>query len=325
MSPSRRELFRLAAGAAALLAPSRFAAAQSYPNHAPHLVVGFTPGGGVDVVARMMGQWLSQRLGQQFVIENRPGAGGNIATEEVSRAPADGYTLLMVIATNAINATLYDKLNYDFMRDIAPVASIVRVPNIMEVNLSLPVSSVPEFIAYAKAHPGELSFGSSGNGSMQHVAAALFKTMAGIDMVHVPYRGPSLALNDLLGGQIQVMFDSALGSIEKIRAGKVRALAVTSTTRLALLPDVPTVGEFLPGYEAMSWLGVGAPANTPRDVIFLLNSEINAGVADPTIRSRLLDFGTVPTSMTPDEFRTFIADETERWGKIIKYAGIQPD
>jgi tripartite-type tricarboxylate transporter receptor subunit TctC len=289
------------------------------------LIVGLAPGGGTDIVARLIGQWLSQRLGQQFVIENRPGAGTNVATEAVVRAQPDGYTLLMVIATNAINATLYEKLNFNFIRDIAPVASVVIVPYVLEVNPCVPANTVPELIAYAKANPGKLSFGSSGSGSMQHVAAELFKMMAGIDMVHVPYRGPALALNDLLSGQIQVMFDSVLGSIEQIRAGKLRALAVTTAERLDVLPDVPTVSEFLPGYEAIGWQGVGAPGGTPAGIIDTLNTEINAALADPSINARLAGLGGVPTPTTAAEFGQFIADETRKWSQVIKFAGIKLD
>ncbi len=325
MKPLRRRFLRLVASAAAIPAVSRIARAQIYPTHPAHLIVGFAPGGGVDIVARLMGQWLSERLGQQFVIENRPGAGGNIATEEVAHAPSDGYTLLMVIATNAINATLYENLNFNFIRDIAAVASIVRVPNILEVNPSVPANTVPEFIAYAKANPGKLSFGSSGNGSIQHIAGELFKMMAGIDMVHVPYRGPALALNDLIGGRIQVMFDSIIGSIEQVKAGKLRALAVTSAKRLDELPDVPAVSEFLPGYEAIGWQGIGAPKNTPIEIIDRLNKEINAALADPTMKARLVDLGGIPILMTPAEFGKFIEDETDKWGKVIKFAGIRPD
>jgi tripartite-type tricarboxylate transporter receptor subunit TctC len=325
MKLARRTLLHFAAAAASLPAISRKATADGYPSRAVHLIVGLAPGGGTDIVARLMGQWLSQRLGQQFVIENRPGAGTNVATEAVVRAPPDGYTLLMVIGTSAINATLYENLNFNFIRDIAPVASLVSVPYILEVNPSVHAKTVPEFIAYVKANPGKLSFGSSGSGSLQHVAAELFKMMAGVDMVHVPYRGPALALNDLLGGQIQVMFDSVLGSIEQIRVGKLRALAVTTAERLDVLPDVPTVRQFLPGYEATGWQGVGAPGGTPAGIVDTLNSEINAALTDPTIKAKLAGLGGVPTPMTPAEFGQFIADETRKWSQVIKFADIKLD
>jgi tripartite-type tricarboxylate transporter receptor subunit TctC len=325
MELPRRNFLHFAAGASALAVISRSASAETYPARPVRLIVGLAPGGGVDIVARLMVKWLSERLGQQFVIENRPGAATNIATEIVVRAPPDGYTLLMVIATNAINATLYEKLNFNFIRDIAPVASIVSVPNILEVNPSVPVTTLPEFIAYARVNPGKLSFGSSGNGSTQHVDAELFKMMAGIDMVHVPYRGPALALADLLGGQIQVMFDSILGSIGQIRAGKVRPLAVTAAQRLPMLPDLPAIGELVPGYAAVGWQGIGAPKDTPSEIVDRLNGEINAALADPAIAARLADLGGVPIPKTPAEFGKFVTDETEKWGKVIKFAGIRPD
>ena len=278
-----------------------------------------------DIVARLIGQWLSERLGQPFIIENRPGAGSNIATEAVVRAPPDGYTLLLVGPPNAINATLYDKLNFNFIRDIAPVASIVRVPNVMVVNPSVPAKTVPEFIAYAKANPGKINMASAGIGSSAHVAGELFKMMTGVDMVHVPYRGAAPALTDLLGGQVQVCSPRMPASIEYIKAGKLRALAVTTATRSEALPDVPTVGEFVPGYEASSWYGVGAPKNTPAEIVDKLNKEINAALADPKIKARLADLGGTALAGSPADFGKLIADETEKWGKVIRAANIKPN
>jgi tripartite-type tricarboxylate transporter receptor subunit TctC len=300
-------------------------AAQTYPTRPVRLIVGFAPGGSVDIVARLMGQRLSARLGQQFVIENRPGAGTNIATELVVRATPDGYTLLMVVATNTINTTLYEKLNFNFIRDIAPVAGIARVPNVMEVNPSVSAKTVPEFIAYAKANPGKFRFGSGGNGSTQHLAGELFKMMAGIDMVHVPYRGGSQALIDLLGGQIQVMFDTIPGSIEYIRSGKLRALAVTTATRLDVLPGIPAVSEVVSGYEATGWQGIGVPKNTPAEVIGKLNKEINAGLADAVIKARIADLGGTVLVLSPAEFGKLIAAETEKWAKVVKFSGAKVD
>jgi tripartite-type tricarboxylate transporter receptor subunit TctC len=315
----------LAAGAAALPAVSRLASAQAYPSRPVRIVVGLAPAGTNDITARLMGQWLSERLGQQFVIENRPGAGTNIATEMVVRAPADGYTLLLVGAYNAINATLYEKLNFNFIRDIAPVASIGRVPLIMVVNPSVPAKTVPEFIVFAKANPGKISMASAGNGSTPHVAGELFKMMAGIDMVHVPYRGNGPAITDLLGGQVQVLFAGTLEAIEHIRAGRLRPLAVTDTTRLEALPDIPTVGEFVAGYEASAWLGLGAPKNTPTEFIEKLNNAINAGLADPKIKARLAEMGGILLAGSPADFGKFIADETEKWGKVIRALNIKAD
>ena len=288
-------------------------------------IVGFAAGGAPDILARLMGQWLSERLGQPFVIENRPGAGSNIATEAVVRAPPDGYTLLLVSPANAINATLYDKLNFNFIRDIAPVAGIIREPHVMVVNPSVPAKTVPEFIAYAKANPGKLNMASAGNGTAAHVAGELFKMMTGVDMVHVPYRGAAPALTDLLGGQVQVMFAAMPASIEYIRAGKLRALAVTTATRSEALPDIPTVGEFVPGYEASAWFGVGAPKNTPAEIIDKLNKEINAALADPKIKARLADLGGTVLPGSPADFGKLIADETEKWGKVIRAANIKPE
>jgi tripartite-type tricarboxylate transporter receptor subunit TctC len=325
MKPSRRRFLHLAAGASALPAVSRIARAQSYPTRPVRLIVPFAPGGTTDIIARLMGQWLSERLGQQLIIENRPGAGSNIGTEAVVRAPADGYTLLMVSITAAVNATLYDNLNFNFIRDIAPLASIMRVPNVMEVNPSVTARTVPEFIAYAKANPGKINMASVGNGSSPHVFGELFKAMTGIDMVHVPYRGGAPALTDLLGGQVQVMFDNVTNSIEYIRAGRLRPLAVTTASRSEALPDIPTIGEFVPGYEASAWFGVGAPKSTPAEIIDKLNKEVNAALADAKVRARLADLGSVPMPMTPAEFGKFIGDETEKWGKVVKFAGIKAE
>jgi tripartite-type tricarboxylate transporter receptor subunit TctC len=326
MKLPRRKFLQLAAGAAALPAVARVACAQAYPSRPVRIVVSLAPGGTNDFVARLMGQWLSERLGQQFVIENRPGAGGNIGTEAVVRAPADGYTLLLVGAWSAFNATLYAKLNYNFIRDIAPVASIGRVPLVMVVNPSVPAKTVPEFIAIAKANPGKISMASAGNGSTPHVAGELFKMMAGIDMVHVPYRGNGPAITDLLGGQVQVLFAGAPESIEHIRAGRLRPLAVTDTTRLEALPDIPTVGEFVAGYEASAWLGLGAPKNTPADIVDKLNKEINAVLADPKIKARLTEtLGGTVLAGSPRDFGQFIVDETEKWGKVIRALNIKAE
>ena len=303
---------------------SRVAVAQTYPTRPVKLVVGFPPGGGNDIVARLIAQWLSERLGQPFVVENRPGAGTNIATEAVVRAPPDGYTLLFVAPSSAINATLYEKLSFNFIRDIAPVASLIRLPNVMEVNLSVPVKTVPEFIAYAKADRSKINMASPGVGTSVHLSGELFKMMAGVDMLHVPYRGTAPALTDLLGGQVQVMFGTMTGSIEYIRTGKLRALAVTTATRAEVLPDVPTVAEFVPGYEASTWYGIGAPKNTPTEIIDKLNKEINAGLADSKMKAQLADLGGTVLAGSPAEFGRLIADETEKWAKVIKFAGIKP-
>jgi tripartite-type tricarboxylate transporter receptor subunit TctC len=323
MKLPRRRFLHLAAGVAALPALSRIARAQAYPTRPVRIVVGFTAGGAVDTLARLMGQWLSERLGKPFIVENRPGAGTNIATEAVVKAAPDGYTLLMVGPSNAINTTLYAKLNFIFHRDIAPVASIIRGPNVMVVNPSVPANTVPEFIAYAKANPGKVNMASAGTGTSNHVSGELFKMMAGVDMVHVPYRGPPLA--DLIAGQVQVMFASTPASIEYIRAGKVRALAVTTATRSDALPDIPTVDEFVPGYEASTWFGVGAPKATPAEIVEKLNKEINAGLADPKIKARLADLGGDALALSPADFGRLIADETEKWGKVIRAANIKPE
>jgi tripartite-type tricarboxylate transporter receptor subunit TctC len=303
---------------------SRVAEAQAYPARPVHLVVGFPPGGPTDIIARLMSQWLSERLGQQFVIENRPGSGGNLAAEAVVRAPADGYTLLLVGTSAAINATLYDNLNFNFTRDIVPVAGICREPCVMEVNPSVPAKTVPEFIAYAKANPGKINMASGGIGTTIHVAGELFKMMTGVDMIHVPYRGAAPALTDLLGDQVQVMFDLIISSIAHIKAGRLRALAVTGATRSEELPDVPTVGEFVPGYEASAWQGIGAPEGIPADIVEKLNHVITAGLTDPNMKARLADLGAAPMLMTSREFGKFIADETEKWAKVIKFAHIKP-
>jgi tripartite-type tricarboxylate transporter receptor subunit TctC len=321
----RRQFLHLAAGAAALPAVSQIARAQSYPTRPVHIIVGFPPGGPADIYARLIGQWLSERLGQPFIVENRPGAGGNIATEAVVKAPPDGHTLLMVAPTHAINATLYERLNHNFIRDIAPVAGIAREPVVMEVNPSVPAKTVPEFIAYAKANPGKLNYGSAGNGTTQHVACELFKMMAGANIVHVPYRGQAPALADLVGGQVQVMFDVTTTSIEYIRAGKLRALAVATATRLEVLPDLPTVGDFLPGYEASNFRGIGAPKQTPVEIVEKLNKEINSILADPNVKARIADIGGAVLPGSPADFGKLIADETEKWGKVIRAANIKPE
>jgi tripartite-type tricarboxylate transporter receptor subunit TctC len=325
MKLPRRQFLHLAAGAAALPAVSRIARAQAYPSRPVRLIVPIAPAGGGDILARLMGQWLSERLGQPFIIENRPGGGGNIGTEAVVRAPADGYTLLLVGSFNAVNATFYDKLNYNFIRDIAPVAGIIRAPYVMAVNPTVPAKTVPEFIAYAKAHPGEISFASAGTGTGSHIAGELFKMMAGVDMVHVPYRSGGPAVTNLLAGQVQVLFNPPPASIAYIRAGRLRALAVTTATRSDALPDVPTVGDFVPGYEASTWYGVGVPNNTPAEIVDKLNKEINAGLADPKIKARLADLGGTPFVGSPADFGKLIADETEKWAKVIKTANIKPE
>jgi tripartite-type tricarboxylate transporter receptor subunit TctC len=319
--PHRRQFLQLAAGAAALPAASRFARAQTYPTRPVHLIAGFPPGGVVDVFARLVGQWLSDRLGQPIIIENRAGAGGNLAAEAVVKAPPDGYTLLMIGSNNAWNVTLYDNLRFNFLRDIAPVASIYRGPAVLVVHPSFPAKSVPELIAYAKSNPGQINMASGGVGSTQHVYGELFKMMTGVDMRHVPYRGGGPALTDLLAGQVSVMFDTLATSIEHIRAGKLRALAVTSATRSAVLPDIPAVGEFVPGYEGTGWQGIGAPRNTPTAIIDRLNHETNAGLADPRMKARIAEFGYTVFASSPPDFGTFIAAYTEKWAKVIKFSG----
>ena len=304
---------------------SRFARAQTYPTRPVRLIIGYPPGGSADMTARLMGQWLSERLGQTFVIESRPGAATNIATEAVVHAPPDGYTLLLVAPANAINVTLYEKLNYNFLHDIAPVAGLIRFPNVMEVNPSVPAKTVPEFIAYAKANPGKLNMASSGNGSTIHVSGELFKMMTGISMIHVPYRGGAPALTDMISGQVQVMFDNVPTSIEFIRAGKLRPLAVTTVQRSEVLPDLPTVADFVPGYEASAWYGVGAPKGTPAEIIDKLNSEINAILANPKTKSRFAELGASLIGGSPADFGRLVVEETDKWSKVVRFSGAKPD
>jgi tripartite-type tricarboxylate transporter receptor subunit TctC len=325
MTFTRRRFAYLAGAAVASLAAPRIARAQAYPARPVRLVVGFPAGGAADITARLMGQWLSERLGQAFVIENRPGAGTNIGTETVVKALPDGYTLLLVSAANTINATLYERLNFNFMRDVAPVAGLIRGPLVMEVHPSVPARTVPEFIAYAKANPGKINMGSAGNGTPGHMSGELFKMTTGLDLVHVPYRGGAPALTDLLAGQVQVMFDNLPTSIEYIRAGKLQALAVTTAARSQMLPDLPTVSEFVPDYEVSSWFGMGAPRSTPTDIIEKLNAEISAALADPRLQTRIADLGSVPLPMSPRELATLIAAETEKWAKVIKFSGAKAD
>jgi tripartite-type tricarboxylate transporter receptor subunit TctC len=322
MNLARRTLLQLAAGAALL--PAWAARAQAYPARPVRIVVGFAAGGSTDTGARLIGQWLQERLGQPFVIENRPGAATNIATEAVVRAPADGYTLLMIGPSSAVNATLYDKLGFVFLRDIAPIAGIIRQPQVMLANPSLPARTVPELIAYAKDNPGKLTIASAGIGSMGHLVGELFKMMAGVDLVHVPYRGAGPLLADLLGGQVLISFAGISGSIEHVRAGKLRALAVTTATRAEALPDVPTLSEFVPGYEAGDWLGIGAPKNTPADIIDALNREINLALADARIKARFADLGGTVLALTPAAFGQLLADETGKWAKVVRAANIRP-
>jgi tripartite-type tricarboxylate transporter receptor subunit TctC len=325
MKLPRRQFLRLTGGIAALPALSRIGWAQTYPTRPVRLIVGFAPGGPNDIVARLIGQWLSERLGQQFIIENRTGAGGNIGTEAVVNASPDGYTLLLIDSSNTINPTLYDKLNFNFIRDITPVAGIMRGPLVMEVNPAFPAKTVLEFIAHAKANPGKISMASGGIGTSSHLAGELFKATAGIDMVHVPYRGTAPALADLLGGQVQVMFGNMLASIAYVRDGRLRALAVTTTAPSEALPDIPTVGDFVSGYEASAWQGVGAPKNTPIEIIEKLNREINASLADPRMRARLADLGGTAFGGTAREFGNLIAEDTDKWGKVIRAANIKAE
>ena len=325
MKLPRRTFLKLAAGTGALSTLSRVAGAQIYPTRPARIIVPFAAGAVNDITARLIGQWLSEHLGQQFLIENRPGGGGNIGIETVVRAPADGYTLLVVGTTAAINATLFAKLNYNFIRDIAPVASIVRVPHVMQVNPSVPVTTVPEFIAHAKANPGRISMGSGGNGSPAHVIGEHFKMMTGVNLVHVPYRGGAPALTDLIGGQIQVAFIDMAASIEYIRASKLRALAVTTVTRSEALPDIPTIGDFVPGFEASQWVGLCAPKTTPTEIVDRLNKEVNAALADPKIKTRLADLGGTVLPGSPAHFGKLIADDTEKWSKVIRFSGAMPD
>jgi tripartite-type tricarboxylate transporter receptor subunit TctC len=325
MNLPRRGFLRLAAGTIALPAFPSIAVAQSYPNRPARIIVPFAPAGSSDITARLLGAWLSEHLGQQFVIENRPGAASNIGTEAVVRAPSDGYTLLLASAPAAINATLYDRLNFNFLRDITPVASIARIPLVTVVNPGVPVKTLPEFIAYAKANPGKINFASAGSGSPIHMAAGLFKMMAGINLSHVPYRGGGPALIDLLGGQVQVMFATVPGSLEYIRARKLVALATTSTQRLNTLPDVPIVADYVVGYEASDWTGLGVPKNTPMDIIDKLNKETNAALADPGMKARLAELGCTVLPGSPADFGKLIADETEKWAKVIRFSGAKPD
>jgi tripartite-type tricarboxylate transporter receptor subunit TctC len=320
----RRQFLHLAASAVALPALSRFAKAQAYPTRPVRIVVGFAAGGAGDITARLIGQGLSERLGQQFIVENRPGAGSNFAAETVVRSPADGYTLLFVSSPHAFNATLYDKLNYNLIRDIAPVASATLVPGVMEVNPLVSAKTVPEFIAFARANPGKINMAAPGAGSATHIFGELFKMMAGVDLVPMQYRGSGPALTDLMGGQVQVIFSPVPESIEYTRAGKLRPLAVTTATRLDVLPNVPTVGEFVPGYEAVLWQGIGAPKNTPAEIVDRLNKEINAALADPKMKARFADLGSMLLPGSPAAFGKLIADETEKWGKVIRAANIKP-
>jgi tripartite-type tricarboxylate transporter receptor subunit TctC len=324
MKFQRRRFLRLAAGAAALPAVSRVARAQVYPSRPVRWILGYAPGGTTDILSRLVGAWLSERLGQQFIIETRPGAGTNIGTEAVVNSAPDGYTLLMVSSSNAINATLYEKLNFNFSRDIWPVAGIARVPLVMEIHPALPAKNVTEFIAYAKANPGKISMASSGVGTPPHIGGEFFKMRAGVDMVHVPYRGSGPAVIDLIGGQVQVMFDTTVASIEQLKAGKLRPLAVTSAAPLDALPGVPVMGDYLPGFEASAWYGIGVPKNTPAEIIEKLNREVNAGLALPRLKGRIEDMGATVLPGSPADFGKLIADETEKWGKVVKASGAKP-
>ena len=326
MTLARRALLRLIAGTAALPAAPRMSWAQSYPTRPVRFVVGFAPGGGGDIATRLMGQWLSDRLGQQFVVENRVGASSNLATEQVVRAPADGYTLIQLNVANAINASLYKNLSFNVLRDLAPVASFMRVPNVMEVSPTVPINTVPEFIAYAKANPGKLMFASSGVGTTIHMSGELFRAMAGVDMLHVPYRGLAAGgYADLMTGAVHVTFDNLPASIELIRAGKLRALAVTSTTRSQAMPELPTVADVLPGYEASAWYGIAAPAGTPADIVERLNQALNAAFADPRMKARIAELGGTPLPGSPADFATFFASETEKWARVVKLSGAKAE
>jgi tripartite-type tricarboxylate transporter receptor subunit TctC len=323
MTLHRRTFMRLAAGAAALPATSRIARAQAYPSRPVRIIVGFPAGGATDIQARLMGQWLSDRLGQQFIIENRAGASGNIGTEAAVRAPADGYTLLQIVTPNAINAVLYTNLSFDFIRDIAPVICVARLAYVVVVHPSVPATTIPEFIAYAKANPGKINYGSAGPGTPQNIACELFKMMAGVNLVHVPYRGGAPAVTDLVGGHLQVIFCPVSEGIEQIKAGKLRALAVTTAKRLDVFPDLPTIGDFVPGYEASGFAGIGVPRGTPPEIITLLNKEINAGVADAKVQTRITELGGTPLGGSPAAFGAIISEATEKWAKVIKFAGIK--
>jgi tripartite-type tricarboxylate transporter receptor subunit TctC len=325
MELPRRQFLHLAAGAVALPAVSRIARAQAYPARPVRIIVPFPPGGATDILARLIGQRLAGRLGQPFIVENRPGAGTNIGTEVAARSQADGYTLLLVVPPSAINATLYDKLNFNFIRDITPVAGIIRSPFVMAINPSFPAKTVPELIAYAKANPAKINMASAGIGSGPHVVGELFKMMAGVNMVHVSYRGDAPALTDLIGGQVQLYFSTLSGSIQYIRTNQLRAVAVTTATRSDALPNTPTVADFVPGFEASFWAGVGAPRNTPAEIIDRLNNEINASLADPKMRAQLADLGSMPLVGSPADFGKLIVEETEKWGKVVKFAGMTPE
>jgi len=323
--PHRRHFLRLAAGAAVVPALPRVASALNYPTRPVRIIVTFGAGSASDIAARLLGQYLSERLGQPFVVENRTGAGGNVGTEAVVKSAPDGYTLLIVNPPNTINTTLYDNLNFNFLRDITAVAMVYRQPLVMEVNLAVPAKTVPEFVAYAKSKPGKINIASLGIGTPQHMAGELFKRAAGIDLVHVPYRGGPLAIADLIGGQVQVMFDVLISSIEHVRAGKLRALATTMTTRSEVLPEIPTVAESIPGYNVTSWLGVGAPKGTPSEIVERLNKEINEGLNDPKLRARFTDLGVIVSPVSPEAFGTFMADETAKWAEVIRAANIKPE
>jgi tripartite-type tricarboxylate transporter receptor subunit TctC len=325
MKLPRRTFLHLVAGAAALPLAPHAARAQAYPMRPVRIIVVFPAGGVATIVARLMGEWLAERLGQPFIIENRAGAGGNLGTEAALRAPADGYTLLLVGTNNFVNATLYDNLKFNFIQDVAPIANVIQTPGVMEVNPSVPAKTVPEFIAYAKTNPGKINMASAGNGTNSHMYGELFKTMAGLDMLHVPYRGSPQALTDLIGGQVQVMFDNVPSSIGHIQSGQLRALAVTTSTRLAVLPELPTVGEFVPGYAAVAYNGLGAPKGTPIEIVEKLNMHIKSALDDPGIRARLTQVGGIPMPMTSQEFGKLIVDENEKWAKVIRAANIKPE
>ena len=325
MTFRRRGFMHLAVGAAALPAVPRIARAQAYPSRPVRIIVGFPAGGATDIQARLMGEWLTERLGQQFIVENKPGASGNIGTETVAKAPADGYTLLQVVTPSAINASIYTNLSFDFIRDIAPVVYVTRLAYLVVVNPSVPVTSIPELIAYAKANPGKINYGSAGQGTPQNIACELFKMMTGVNLVHVPYKGGAPAVADLIAGHVQVIFAPVSESIQQVKAGKLRALAVTTASRLDVLPDVPTVGDFVAGYEASGFAGIGVPRNTPPEVIALLNKEINAGIADPRIKARIVELGGTVVGGTPAEFAKLIADATDKWAGVIKFAGVKSE
>ena len=325
MKLPRRTFLHLAAGAAVLPAVSRMAQAQAYPSRPVRIIVGFPPGGATDIQARLIGQWLSDRLGQQFIVENRAGASGNIGTEAVAKAPADGYTLLQIVTPHAINAALYTNLNFDFIRDIVPVIAVARLAYVVVVHPSVPATTIPELIAYARANPGKINYGSAGPGTPQNIACELFKMMTGVNLVHVPYRGGAPAVTDLIGGHLQVIFCPVSEGIEHIKAGKLRALAVTTAARLDVFPDVPTVGDFVPGYEASGFAGIGAPRNTPAEIIDLLNKELTAGVADAKVKARIVELGGSVLGGSPAEFGTILSEATEKWAKVIKFAGIKAE